>query len=133
MVRAVQLHSRTEFVLLACLTAACARSAPDLPPDYASVNARQELSLEDFNDKDAMATCEEIAAERNQIKANYVTLERQVTSTRRQDQTVGYLSAILLPPAAILIDQNKDAKKVLDEWQARLDVLMALSTVKGCR
>ena len=133
MVRAVRLHSRTKLVLLACLIAACARSAPDLPPDYASVNARQELSLEDFNDKDAMATCEEIAAERNQIKANYVTLERQVTSTRRQDQTVGYLSAVLFPPAAILINQNKDAKKVLDEWQARLDELTALSTVKSCR
>lgn len=133
MVRAVRLHSRTKPVLLACLIAACARSAPDLPPDYASVNARQELSLEDFNDKDAMATCEEIAAERNQIKANYVTLERQVTSTRRQDQTVGYLSAVLFPPAAILINQNKDAKKVLDEWQARVDELMALSAVKGCR
>ncbi len=109
MVRAVQLHSRTELVLLACLTAACARSAPDLPPDYASVNARQELSLEDFNDKDAMTTCEEIAAERDKIKTDHVALERQVTSTRRQDQTVGYLSAVLFPPAAILINLNKDA------------------------
>ena len=133
MVRVVRLHSKTNLVLLACLIAACARAAPDLPPDYASVNARQELSLEDFNAKDAMATCEEIAAEREQIKANYVVVERQVTSTRGQDQAAGYLSAVLFPPAAILIDQNKDAKKVLDEWQARLDKLMALSTVKGCR
>ncbi len=133
MVRAVRSYSRTKLVLLACLTAACARSAPDLPPDYASVNARQELSLESFNDKDAKATCEEIAAERDQIKADYVALERQVTSTRGQDQTAGYLSAVLFPPAALLIDQNKDAKKVLDGWQARLDELTALSTVKSCR
>ncbi len=89
--------------------------------------------MENFNDEDTMATCEEIAAERDQIKANYLALESQVTSTRRQDQTVGYLSAVLFPPAAILIDQNKDAKKVLDEWQARPDELMALSAVKGCR
>jgi len=85
-----------------------------------------------FDEKDANGTCEEIVAEQIQTRTEYAALESQVTKSRREDQTAGYLSAVLFPPAALAIDQQSDAKKVLDEKQTRLDELVVLFRLKGC-
>ena len=127
------MRSTTRIALFACLgVIACARSAPDLPPDYASVNSRETLSLHDFDQDDVDATCGEIAAEKVQIRSDYATLERQITSTRTKEQSGGYIAAVLFAPLALALDQKLEAKKRLDEMQARLDKLIALSLLKRC-
>ncbi len=93
------LHSTTRVALFACLTVgACARSAPELPPDYSSVNSREELSSDDFDQDDVDATCDEIAAEKDQIRSDYAALESQITSTRGEEQAAGYFSAPAAAP-----------------------------------
>lgn len=134
MERAGPLHLRNSLLLIACLgLAACARSAPELPVDYASVNAQSTLSEADFEQADIEATCNEIAAERTEVTTSYDTLERQITSSREDEQAAGYLSAVLFPPAALAIPQKKEERAQLDEMQSRLDTLTALSRFKDCK
>ncbi len=139
MERAVPLRSKSKTALGLCLgltclaLTACARSAPELPTDYASVNATSSLSDADFEQVDINATCEEVAAEKEGVLADYAMLEQQITSSRQEEQTAGYLSAVLFPPAALAIDRKEDEKERLDEMQARLDTLSALQRYKSCR
>ncbi|WP_282607483.1 hypothetical protein [Pelagibius sp. Alg239-R121] len=127
------LRLKSKVAVIACLgLAACARSAPELPADYASVNPQAELSEADFDQADLKATCGEIAAEKAGINNRYGVLERQITSTRKEEQTAGYLSGVLFPPAALAIDRKEEEKARLDEMQARLDKLGALSRLKTC-
>ena len=119
-------------VIFSIVAAACARSAPDLPPDYGSINATQEISLDAFSEQDANASCTEINAEQERVQVEFAAIENAITSTRQDDQTAGYLAAILLPPAGLAIEQKTERKEQLDHMQARLDELNALSRVKNC-
>lgn len=123
----------TRFARFACLVlvSACARSAPDLPPDYGSVNPSTELTAEQFSATDLNMSCEGILAERDATKLEASQMTGAIHDNREHNQTVGYFGALFILPYVATV-QNSDEKQRLDEIQQRWDTLAMLHRFKTC-
>src|SRR5690242_15482961 len=120
MARAVRSNSnRTAPALMMLFLAGCARAAPDLPATFASAPPPQMESAARVERCAALKT--EIANLRGEIKV----AEEVIAGRRHQDQVQGYFSAILFPPAMLLIDQQKAQKRALDDRQKEIDLKLA--------
>lgn len=115
----------------AVVLAACARSAPDLPPDYGSVSSQAKLSADQFAAADLRLTCNGILAERETITAEAGKLTGVITQNRQHNQVAGYLGGLFLFPL-IATKENPDEKRRLDAIQVRWDTLIALQRFKTC-
>ena len=120
MVRAVpSSSSKLGHLLLAIGLAGCARSAPDLPPNFGSAPSPQMEEGARVQRCTALKT--EIGTLRDEIKV----AEDVIAGRRHQDQVQGYFAAVLFPPAMLLIDQQKAQKNALDNRQAQIDAKLA--------
>ncbi|MBT3400414.1 MAG: hypothetical protein HOL07_05110 [Rhodospirillaceae bacterium] len=115
----------------AVLLSACARSAPDLPPDYGSVSSQAKLSADQFTAEDLRLTCKGISAERETITAEAGRLTGVIKGNRQHNQVAGYLGGLFLFPL-IAAKENPDEKRRLDAIQGRWDTLIALQRFKTC-
>jgi hypothetical protein len=112
---------------------ACARSAPQLPPDYGSVDSKERLSTDTIAPHDRALTCSEIKDEMAHISNQMDALNRLIESKHGSNQTTVYFSSVLFPPAALAADDSQHEKKELDANQQRWDKLIAVKRVKGCK
>ncbi len=109
------------------LLTACARRAPELPPDYGS----SPLTAEAFSEADKRRACADIDAELTRLAAEMETLDNSIHAERGRNQTAGIIAA-LFPLAILWTTNSDDAKQSLDEHQARRDNLIALKRYKDC-
>ena len=106
---------------------ACARRAPDLPPDYGS----SRLTAEAFGEADKRRACADIDAALTALAARMKALDNGILAERVRNQTAGVIAGVF--PLAILWTTNSDgAKQSLDEHQARRDTLIALKRYRDC-
>jgi hypothetical protein len=55
-----------------------------------------------------------------------------IAANRGHNQAVGYAGAVLFPPLLLASRNDDEAKKNLDELQAKADRIDRLSKAKGC-
>ncbi len=131
----VRCASSTRGTLLALgllvVLGACARPAPDLPPDYASVNAPNQLEARDFSTADLAKSCTEIAAERAELEKLNRLAQAEIQGDRTQNQVAGYFAALFILPV-VAVDTNEKQVALLDRNQVRIDNLRRLSHFKDC-
>lgn len=127
-------RSKVPFYALALsvlVVSACARSAPELPPDYGSVNATAKLSASDFDAADLRTTCLGIDAQQDALTEEASSLTGVIKGNRQHNQVAGYLGGMFLLPA-LAAKENPAEKSRLDEIQARWDKLVQLERFKNC-
>lgn len=112
--------------------AACARGAPELPPDYGSVNSSERLTIHHFTEDQLKLTCSEIGDGLTALNEAKDKHEAEIKSKRQQNQTAGYIAGLLFLPALLATDNSTEAKSGLDDIQTRRDTLIALERFKKC-
>jgi len=124
--------SSTSFCLIALAIAVggCTRSAPDLPPDYGSVNASRQ-TLASFPAHMRNLNCAQIASREADLEARNQKAEEIIKSNRTRNQVAGYLGALYLVPV-VAIENDEDQKALLDKNQREVDQLKQLQRVKRC-
>jgi hypothetical protein len=111
--------------------AGCARSAPDLPPDYGSVKPAEPLSADRFDAKDLALSCRDIAAEQQALVDEAEGLTGIIRANRQHNQAAGYFGGLFLFPL-VATRHNQDEKNRLDAMQARWDTLEMLDRFRSC-
>ena len=135
---AVRSHFRSSlrtilFVGLCAGVAACARSAPELPPDYGSVDSTTPSpALSDFDEVDAAMSCTAIADEKARLRRKMAQLNAQITGKHGDNQVAGYVGGVLFPPLLLATDHSLDEKEALDKFQDRVDRLALLQRIRAC-
>lgn len=131
---AVQLPLRSKLSVLLCagLVVGCARSAPQLPPDYGSVHSKEKLTLENFSKEDRLRTCDTVERDMTAIISEVKAVESGIEAKHRSNEVAGYFAAVLFPPLILAADHSTEAKKILEQRQAQWDQLLALKRMKNC-
>lgn len=119
-------------ITLVLALAACARDAPPLPPDLGHLPPSQRLLTTDVNSPEARLTCAELNEEAGRTRAATRQFEDTIAANRGHNQAILYFSGVLLPPLALAARTDEEAKKSLDDLQARSDRIDRLSKAKGC-
>ncbi|MCG8490057.1 MAG: hypothetical protein MI743_00445 [Sneathiellales bacterium] len=110
---------------------ACARSAPDLPPDLQAKSAGEAAEILKITDKDLALDCTQIQEEMQNLKKEHDIHETTIRTLRGQNQAATYLGLFFLP-AYLATDNNSVEKEKLDAIQKRFDQLYYLKKVKKC-
>ena len=118
------------FFMTVALTA-CARPAPELPPDYGSVNTGKTLTADQFTSADLNLSCPQINQEQLQLTEEAGRMTGVIADSKGYNEAIGILGALFIVPA-LAADQNDGEKKRLDEIQVRWDTLIALRRFKTC-
>ena len=127
MPKAVPLNSISFLAASVLLIAGgCARDAPALPRDTVIAPAPQ-IDAEQRN-----AECAKLTADIAALRSEMTTIEQVIAGQRHSDQVAGYLSAVLFPPLALAIDQQKARKGALDERQQKIDTDLAQQRALRC-
>jgi hypothetical protein len=124
--------SKATACLLLLLAAGCARNAPSLPPDLSHLPADQRLLAGDADSPEARMDCAALKQEAALNKAQIQQYEGVILANRGHNQAVGYAAGVLFPPLLLASKNDDDAKKNLDERQAKADRIDRLSKAKGC-
>lgn len=119
------------LVALAVTLSACARPAPQLPPDYGSVNTDAKLTADQFSSEDLRLSCTEIVEAQESLTDEAGRMTGVISDSKGYNETIGILGALFIVPA-LAADQNEDEKRRLDEIQKRWDTLVALKRFKTC-
>ncbi|MBO6784204.1 MAG: hypothetical protein JJ899_13175 [Alphaproteobacteria bacterium] len=122
---------RAALAAAALALAACARSAPELPPDYGSVSATDRLSASDFTSADLRLTCGDIVSEQKAMTETARQLTGVIEANRQHNQVAGYFGGLFLFPL-VAVRENPDEKTKLDRMQDRWDTLTQLKRFKDC-
>lgn len=112
--------------------AGCNRPAPDLPPDYGSVDAVVRSNLTDFDPEDRELTCPEIDGKRRMLREEAERLTARIAHRHSGNQAAGYVGAVLFAPALLALNLSEEEKNKLNTLQARDDTLIRLKSVKLC-
>ncbi len=110
----------------------CATKAPDLPPDYGSVQAKQRLSVDDFDPETASLTCEEIKQELEKLKSEHVIQSQEIDDKRASNQTIGYFGSLFFLPALLATDSSVKAKEKIANLHKAKDKLYKAQVFKQC-
>ena len=103
------------------LLAACAPTAPSLPPDRSSVNATHSLSESDFEKQDLALSCAMIKYENDGIRAKANKFNNAINKNSKNNQVAAYIARVLFLPAVLATKQNTAEKENLDALQLRFD------------
>ena len=118
-------------VLVALAISGCARPAPDLPPDYGSVDSKTPLTADQFSAQDLALSCTQARQQQVELTDEASRLTGVIDDSKGYNEAIGILGALFIVPA-LAADQNPDEKRRLDEIQTRWDTLVALRRYKSC-
>jgi hypothetical protein len=124
--------SRLTACVLLALMAGCARNAPALPPDLGHLPAGQRLLLGDAESPEGKMDCPVLQQEAAQSRAQIRQYEGVILSNRGHNQAVGYIGGVLFTPLLLAAKNDDEAKKNLDQLQAKADRIDRLVKAKGC-
>lgn len=121
------------FLLLSVGIGACAGTAPHLPPDYGSTNAKPlPQKLSNFEPADVKLSCENIGSEKSDIRSKMNQLSAKIAGKHGGNQVVGYIGSAFFAPALLAADYSIQDKEELERFQLRLDKLALLQRLKDC-
>lgn len=111
-------------VAAVALASACARSAPDLPPQASAASVV-------LSPVEARFSCDQIDGAITALQAERDQLTSVIQGNRQRNQTAGYLGALFIVPL-VATESNDAEKKRLDEIQAETDRLYAVRRARSC-
>lgn len=118
-------------ILAAVISVSCARSAPELPADFGSVDA-QLPALSSFEMRDQGLVCEEIDAELLALSENALQHSAEINKNRASNQIAGYFGILFIVPA-LGLQTNTEQHDRLNDIQERWDTLVVLKRIKECK
>jgi hypothetical protein len=113
------------------LAAACARNSPALPPDLSHLPPDQRYLAADADTPEAKMDCAALKEEGVRNRAAVQQYEGVIVSNRGHNQAVAYAGGIL-PPLLLASRNDEEAKKALDQLQAKADRIDRLTKAKRC-
>lgn len=125
---------RTALIFLLSIgIGACAGTAPDLPPDYGSTDAKpQPQKLSNFKPEDANLTCDGIGGEKSDIRAKMARLDAKIAGKHGKNEVVGFIGSAIFAPALLAADHSIKDKEELEKLHLRIDQLALLQRLKKC-
>ena len=120
----LRLQTRFSVIFLGLVLAACARPAPSLPPAYVASGAQTE--------SERAMSCADVDNQLSENKQQVKVLEAEIASNRHDNQTLGYVAAVIMPPLALAAESNSSEKAMLDRLQTERDQLYILKRAKSC-
>ena len=123
------LFVKLSIILSALALAACARTAPALPPD------RTESALAEGHNSNVVSadiqalSCSDIRQEMSALEQHDQMLEQKIQSHRHTNQRAAFFGGFLFPPVLL---NDAPAKALLDQNQERRDQLIVVSKDKRC-
>jgi hypothetical protein len=124
--------SRAVAGVLLILTAGCARNAPPLPPDLGHLPPDQRLLTGDAESPEGRMDCPALQQEAAQNRAQIRQYEGVILANRGHNQAVGYIGAAIFVPVLLAAKNDDDAKKNLDQLQAKADRIDRLGKARSC-
>ncbi len=121
----------TSLVLIAVIYG-CARTAPELPPDYILNMESPKALLSQVPPLIRGMTCDEINQDLTNLSMHDSQLEAEIQGNRGKNQTAGYIAGVLFFPAILAVDNDKSTKSLLDQNQKHRDHLIFAQKAKGC-
>lgn len=134
MEKAELLFSWIKLLLIAGFIAGCAIDARDLPPDYCSVDAKEETDINDFNPADIGLTCAQID-ERLKILEEAFPMQ-DIKGKRRQATIINDIAGIVAWPISLGLlatDYSSETKAKIEMINQRKDLLYRLRAFKKCK
>ncbi|MDP6031577.1 MAG: hypothetical protein QGH78_03860 [Alphaproteobacteria bacterium] len=110
----------------------CARTAPELPPNYThNAGSPKELLSQVFLPIRGM-TCDEIKKQLTNLSMHDSQLETEIHGNRGKNQASAYIAGVIFLPAILAVDNDKRAKILLDQNQKYRDELIFGQKAKDC-
>ena len=114
------------------LVAGCATESRALPPDYMSIDAKERLKVEDFDEAERRLTCSQVDDELTVLETENVLQVRDIQGKSARNQTAGYLGSVFFLPALLATDNSAEAKVKIDNINRAKDQLHKLRAFKEC-
>jgi hypothetical protein len=124
--------SRAAAWILLLLIAGCARNAPPLPPDLSHLPPEQRLLTGDAESPEGRLDCPALQQEAALNRAQIRQYEGVILANRGHNQAVGYIGGALFAPALLAVKNDDEAKKNLDQLQAKADRIDRLGKARSC-
>jgi hypothetical protein len=124
--------SRATAWILLLLIAGCARNAPPLPPDLSHLPPEQRLLTGDAESPEGRMDCLALQQEAALNRAQIRQYEGVILANRGHNQAVGYIAGVVFVPALLAVKNDDDAKKNLDQLQAKADRIDRLGKARSC-
>lgn len=124
--------SKAAVWILLLMAAGCARNAPPLPPDLGHLPPEQRLLAGDAESSEGRMDCPALQQEAAQNRAQIRQYEGVILANRGHNQAVGYIGGVVFVPALLAVKNDDDAKKNLDQLQAKADRIDRLAKARGC-
>jgi hypothetical protein len=125
-------NSKATAWILLLLTAGCARNAPPLPPDLSHLPPEQRLLVGDAESPEGRMDCVALQQEAAQNRTQIRQYEGVILANRGHNQAVGYIGGVVFTPLLLAAKNDDDAKKNLDQLQAKSDRIDRLGKARGC-
>lgn len=110
----------------------CATGSRALPPDYMSIDAKERLKVEDFDEAERRLTCSQIDDELRVLENENALQVRRIQGKSARNQTAVYLGSIFFLPALLATDNSAEAKLKIDNINHAKDQLYKLQAFKQC-
>ena len=130
--RFVLLTRGVAVTLLFLAGSGCTSSAPELPPDYGSINTTTTLRADQFESRDLAMNCGQIGQQQSQVTQDLATATRTIEASAGHNAKVSHSMVFLSPAAVVALKQNRREKAQLTNLQLRWDALIALRKLKNC-
>jgi len=119
-------------IVVAFLTAACAQSARELPPDMSRLAPEDRLQPGDRDDPTFALQCSDISQVVVDVKKERAQHEAKIAEARARNQGAIYFGALLFPPAVLLAEPNTTAIKAIQKLDERAERLDRIRAAKRC-
>jgi len=110
----------------------CATSAPELPPDYNSVDSELQLSASLFRIEDIVRDCQSLLFEKSELSEIRKKIDEVDIQGRGRDQVLGFMAVLTFWPALVVAGNNGDLEGKIKSIQKRSDEINLLIKYKGC-
>ena len=115
--------------ILTLVLAGCATPPPALPRDTTSVDRAQPVTADAFSKEDLALSCDQIAAEFQQIDTSMQNANDKIKGNRSSTQAALFLAGVYAMP---FVATNSEDKKEINLLYSRRDTLISLSALKKC-
>jgi len=129
MAKAARFNSLTKVTAaasLALMAAACARAAPELPPETLTSGPTPAAML---SPAESRLTCADVTRARASISKEERELEAKIRANREKNQAAVFIAGAA---GAALSEHNEAEKRRLDELQQKRDRLIIIARQKSC-
>jgi uncharacterized protein YdbL (DUF1318 family) len=100
--------------------------------DYSSIDAKDRLSLDDFDPADLKLTCSQINEELKILESDSALHVQDIEEKSTQNQAAYYIGTVFFLPVLLATDNSAEAKAKIKDINRAKDELYKLLAFKKC-